>query len=113
MKQIIYTTQTFKDKGISFGRLDKRIKWVLKDNSMIVILNRVSQALTKSINKKGITVQAILHEWDDTPKSFYTYFHDNIMNSTVEDKEIYLGQLLYIAKKMYIWHQMTKQKKRS
>ena len=101
MKYKILTKETRIKEQKDFGIREKRIKEVLKKNTMVIILNRVTKTLTLNTkHRKWHIVESILHEWDTKAKSFMNYFVENIVNKPIEDKEIYLGQLLMIAKKV-------------
>jgi hypothetical protein len=55
--------------------------------------------------RKEMRVTNILHEQEDWTKkleNIYTHFIEQVVNKPIEDKEIYLGQLIMIANIMKI-----------
>ena len=120
MKQnIIRTTETWKKDNTDFGVWDKDIREDLREYPMWVIQNRCCRTISEAINKeraskgikKKLTVTKILHEqedWTTKLESFYTHFMEQIVNKPIEDKEIYLGQLIMIANRMKVMGMVKK-----
>lgn len=81
---------------------------------MIVILNwceRTLRIAMKDKLKKGTVVGRIIHEqedWTEKLESFYTHFLEQVVNKPTEDKEIYLWQVLMIAKKIQTQKKLKK-----
>ena len=114
MRNIIYTTKTRKENNMDFWVHKKWILEVLHDNSMLVVLNwceRTLRIAMKGKIKKWTIVGRIMHEqedWTEKLESFYTHFLEQVVNKPIEDKEIYLGQLLMIVKKIQTQTQLKK-----